>query len=103
MKQTPRKAAVTGEVKVVIVPPIGLKKSTFAVLQTVYNVAEQYKLNFSNLQFGNAQKKNLIVLNSFEGLPAQQQGVTFSYFLYGLKESTKPDDIAKNVYLIEDY
>jgi hypothetical protein len=41
VKQTPRKAAVSGEVKVVIVPPIGLKKSTFAVLQTVYNVAEQ--------------------------------------------------------------
>lgn len=73
------------------------------LLQTSYNVAEQYKLNLASLSFGPASKQNLLIVNSFDGIPSSSQSATITYFLYGLKESTKPDDIAKNVYLLEDY
>lgn len=94
---------VSGSLKVVIVPPVGLKKSTMKLLQSGYNVAEQYRLNLASVHFGTAQKQNLLIVNSFDGIPAESQTATLTYFLYGLKESTKPDDIAKNFYLVEDY
>jgi hypothetical protein len=45
----------------------------------------------------------LLIVNSFDGIPVESSTATFGYFLYGLKETTKPDDIAKNYYLVEDY
>lgn len=84
-------------------PPVGLKKSTMQLLQAAYNVTEQYKINLASLQFGTAYKKNLLIVNSFDGIPVESSTATFGYFLYGLKETTKPDDIAKNYYLVEDY
>lgn len=44
-----------------------------------------------------------MVVNSFDGIPVESSTANFEYFLFGLKETTKPDDIAKNYYLIEDY
>lgn len=73
------------------------------LFQAAYNIAEQYKINLASLQFGNTNKKNLLIVNSFDGIPVESSTATFEYFLYGLKETTKPDDIAKNYYLIEDY
>ena len=48
-------------------------------------------------------KKNLVIVNSFSGILANAKNLKLTLFLYGLKDTTKPDDIAKNYYLEEDY
>ena len=103
-KQTPRtKTALKGEVRVLIVPPLGLKKTIYETLAANYNICEQLKANSATFAFTGEQRKNLVIVNSFENLPLSAPDTTFKYSLFGLKESTKPDDIAKNVYLKDEY
>lgn len=72
----------------------------YQLLVSHFNVVEQYKVNIKTLAFDGAHKQNLLMVNSFEGLPLSAPSSKVQYYLYGLKE---PDDIAKNVYLEEDY
>lgn len=48
-------------------------------------------------------KKNLVIVNSFSGLISNAKNLKLTLFVYGLKDTTKPDDIAKNYYFEEDY
>ena len=82
---------------------MGLKKTILETIKGTYNVEEQYKFNFEALRFPNNKKRNIVVVNSFDGVLTKVTGATLSLRVFALKESTKPDDIAKNYYLEEDY
>jgi hypothetical protein len=86
---------------VLVVPPLGMKKSVYEALLSNFNVAEQYRANLQTLSFTGTHKRSLLLVHSFEGLPLQTTQ-SVKYYV-NLKENTKPDDIAKNVYLQEDY
>lgn len=86
---------------VLITPPLGLKKTVYEQLQQHFNVVEQSRFNAQTIAFNGKHQKNLVIVNSFQGLPKAKKDIKF--YLFGLRESTKPDDIAKNVYLQEEY
>lgn len=84
-------------------PPLSLRKSTYALLAGSFNVVEQQKLILKDLRFPTNSKRNLLILHSFAGLPIKVPEAKITYYVHGLTETTKPDDIAKNFYLQEDY
>lgn len=88
---------------ILITPLLGLKKTVFEQLQTHFNIEEQVKFDAANLSFSGNHKKNLLIVNSLQGLPKSGPKAEIKFFLFGLKENTKPDDIAKNVYLEDEY
>lgn len=100
-KPASKKAQLPSEFFVVVMPPLSLKKTTYALLAANFNITEQPKIDLATLRFSASHKRNIVIVYSFEGLPVSIPGVT--YYIFGLRDSTKPDDIAKNFYLQEEY
>jgi hypothetical protein len=84
-------------------PPLSLRKSTYALLAGSFNIVEQQTLILKHLNFAINSKRNLLILHSFASLPIKAPESKITYYVHGLTETTKPDDIAKNFYLQEDY
>ena len=58
------------------------------------------------LKFPKNKNSNVVVVHSFDGIAAKVgklANTTLHLHVFALKETTKPDDIAKNYYLEEDY
>jgi len=89
---------------VLVSPPLGLKLTTLELIKSKYNVDEQHKLKFSDLSFPTkGSKKNLAIVNSFDGAVAQSKQSSMSFVVYRVDEKTKGDDFAKNYYLEDEF